>query len=221
MVNLCHIVGVYQNLVREGEPSPFHTPGNDTITPSRYHFWIRYHIAQALQSAGISGHYRLTSRGNRAIEDGHTVLPNLSERRFMDAMLGSQFTVINTLPHALLPWKASESLMLGRPFIVERAPLVEMPQPFRPTAGVHYLELLPNLGGFDQQAPLEDPRSYRVLSAPQLHLLAERIEWLKSVIEDRERVAWMQEAARTYAAEVLTPDTVSAFVCDHVNRMIA
>ena len=76
--------------------------------------------------------------------------------------------MINTLPHALLPWKASESLMLGRPFIVERSPLVEMPEPFLLRPNVHYLEMFPGFGDFDDNADIEDPHSYRMLD--HLHL---------------------------------------------------
>ena len=78
-------------------------------------------------------------------------------------MVDSRFTMINTLPHALLPWKASESLMLGRPFIVERSPLVEMPEPFQLRPNVHYLEMFPGFGDFDDNADIEDPHSYRIL----------------------------------------------------------
>ena len=53
------------------------------VDPARYHFWIRYHVQQALRDAGVSGYYRLTSRGNRDIEDNQLIFPNLSERKFM------------------------------------------------------------------------------------------------------------------------------------------
>ena len=216
---LCYIVGVYQNPLRSGETSPF-VNSSKKIEPSNYHFWIRFHIAESLKSAGISGIYRLTSRGNRLIEDGVHVFPNLFERQFMQAMLASHFTVINTLPHALFPWKVSESLMLGKPFIVERKPLVEMPEPFRPLPDKHYLELLPGLGDFNAGVPLEDPRGYRVLDPPSVEFIEQRAQWLKAILKDRDRIGVMQENARQYAREVLHPATVADFICENVQKRI-
>ena len=57
--------------------------------------------AKQLQQAGVDGYYRLTSRSNRELEDGRLIFPNLTENSYIRKMLASQFTVINTLPHAI------------------------------------------------------------------------------------------------------------------------
>jgi hypothetical protein len=217
--DVCHIVGVYENYLVKGEKSVF-ASGGPPMDPARYHFWMRYHVQQALRDAGVSGYYRLTSRGNRDIEDNKLIFPNLSERKFMQAMVKSRFTMINTLPHALLPWKASESLMLGRPFIVERSPLVEMPEPFQLRPNVHYLEMFPGFGDFDDKADIEDPRSYRILDRLQLDQFQEGAEKIAAAVKDRELVEYMTEHVRHYSATFLSPGFVADFVCGQVKKRI-
>jgi hypothetical protein len=188
--------------------------------PARYHFWIRYHVQQALRDAGLSGYYRLTSRGNRDIEDNQTIFPNLSERKFMKAMVKSRFTMINTLPHALLPWKASESLMLGRPFIIERSPLVEIPEPFQLRPNVHYLEMFPGFGDFDDKAVIDDLHSYRILDHLHLDQFLVGAEKIAAAVKDRELVEYMTEQVRQYSATMLSPGFVADFVCGQVEKRI-
>jgi len=218
-VDVCNIVGVYDNHFGKGEKSVFQK-NIAPIEPGKYHFWIRYHVQQALKEAGISGHYRLTSRGNRQIEDNQLIFANLSERQFMRAILSSRFTVINTLPHAVLPWKASESLMLGRPIIIERTPVVETPEPFRLRPNEHYLEMLPAFGSFDENADIDDPRSYRILTPLKLDELKRGVEKIAVVVRDSDKVAFMTDKVREYARTVLSPDFISDFVCDRVRARI-
>jgi hypothetical protein len=217
--DVCNVVGVYENYTAKGETSIFAGNG-PPADPTRYHFWIRYHVQQALRDAGISGYYRLTSRGNRDIEDNQTIFPNLSERKFMQAMVKSRFTMINTLPHALLPWKASESLMLGRPFIVERSPLIEMPEPFQLRPNVHYLEMFPGFGDFDDKADIEDPHSYRILNHIQLDQFHEGAEKIAAAVKDRELVEYMTEQVRQYSSTRLSPDFVADYIYEQVNVRI-
>ena len=217
--DVCNVVGVYDNYLAKGEKSVFAT-GGLPIDPARYHFWMRYHVQQALRDAGVSGYYRLTSRGNLDIEDNELIFPNLSERKFMRAMFASRFTMINTLPHALLPWKASESLMLGRPFIVERSPLVEMPEPFLLRANVHYLEMFPGFGDYDDEADIEDPHSYRILNRIQLDQFLEGAEKIAAALKDRELVEYMTEQVQQYSATILSPGFVADFVCGQVEKRI-
>jgi len=217
--DVSHVVGVYENRVRDGERSVF-DGGGVSADPSRYHFWIRYHFREAMRAAGIKGYYRLISRGNKAIEDGRLVQANLTQWAYIQKILAGRLTVINTLPHAILPWKATESLALGRPFITERSPLIEMPVPFELKPNVHYLELLPGHGQFDRQAPLEDPASYRVLQPVGLHLLAERCEWLRATLGDGTLIDHMSEQVRDYAFRVLNKGFVADFICETVAPMI-
>jgi len=217
--DVSHIVGVYENLVHDGETSIF-AEGGPQATPARYHFWVRYHVRTELERAGLTGYYRLTSRNNPAIEDGALVRPNLSQRAYIRQILSSSFTVINTLPHALLPWKASESLHLGRPVVLDTAPLVEIPEPFTLKPGVHFLELMPGLGDFDRAASLDDPNSYRLFAPLDLGVLAERCAWLERQVSDRDRVAFMCEAAVRYSERVLNCATVADYVCDAVREKI-
>jgi len=217
--DVCHVVGVYENRVRDGEVSIFEG-GEGGDNPSRYHFWIRYHCREAMRAAGISGYYRLISRGKKAIEDGKLVRSNLTQWTYIQKILAGRLTLINTLPHAILPWKVTESLALGRPFVTERAPLIEIPEPFALKAGDHYLELLPGQGGFDPRSPLDDPASYRVLQPVDLDLLAERCEWLRQTLSDRARIEHMTEEVENYAARVLNKGFVADFICETVARMI-
>lgn len=218
--DVCHVVGVYRNDVMDNVPSPFTAGGTDAMDPSPYHFWIRFHIQQALREAGIPGYYRLTSRGNKALEDHRNVFPNLNAWTYSNRLTDGRLTMVNTLPHAVLPWKAAESLAMGRPLIFERPPLVEMPEPFGLKQDIHYLELLPEVGGFDAQAPLDNPASYRVLKPVHIGYFAQRAEWLKGVLADRDRIAGMTEHALHYADHVLTDPVVADFICEHVHRLI-
>jgi len=218
--DVCNVVGVYDNYLSKGEKSVIAGDDGPPADPTRYHFWMRYHVQQALKDAGVSGYYRLTSRGNRDIEDHQTIFPNLSERKFMKAMVESCFTMINTLPHALLPWKASESLMLGRPFIVERSALVEMPDPFQLRPNEHYLEMFPGFGDFDDNADLEDPHSYRILDRLHLDQLREGAEKIAVAVKNRGLVEYMTEQVRKYSATILSPGFVADFVCEQVEKRI-
>jgi hypothetical protein len=217
--DVCHVVGVYDNYLAKGEKSVFASDGL-SIDSARYHFWVRYHVQQALKDAGISGYYRLTSRGNRDIEDNQLIFPNFSERKFMQAMVKSHFTMINTLPHALLPWKVSESLMLGRPFIVERSPLVEMPEPFQLRPNVHYLEMFPGFGDYDDEADIEDPHSYRILNRLQLDQFRESAEKIAIAVKDHDLVSYMSQQVRQYSTTVLLPGFIADFICEQVKKRI-
>ena len=218
--DVCNIVGIYGNYLAKGEKSVIVENDGPPVDPARYHFWIRYHVQQALKGAGISGYYRLTSRGNRKLEDNQLIFPSLSERRYMRIMYASRFTVINTLPHALLPWKSSESLMLGRPFIIERSPLTEMPEPFRLTPNIHYLEMFPGFGDFDENAEPEDPRGYRILDRLHPDRFREGAEKIAVAVRDRNLAGYMNEEARKYAASVLSADFVADYVCGEVTKRI-
>jgi len=218
--DVCHVVGVYDNYLAKGEKSVIAGDDGPPVDSARYHFWMRYHVQQTLRDAGMSGYYRLTSRGNRDIEDNQLIFPNLSERKFMKAMVESRFTMINTLPHTLLPWKANESLMLGRPFIVERSPLVEMPEPFQLRPNVHYLEMFPGFGDYDDDADIEDPHSYRILNRIQLDQFREGAEKIAAAVKDRDLVEYMTEQVRQYSATILSPGFVADFVCGQVEKRI-
>lgn len=216
--DICHVVGVYKNYVMEGNRSPFESTA--TLDPAQYHFWIRYHIQQALKEAGITGYYRLTSRGNKAIEDNRIVYPNLNPWAYARHLMDGRLTMVNTLPHAVLPWKAAESLAMGRPLIFERAPLVEMPEPFGLKKNVHYLELLPEVGEFDASAPLDNPASYRVLNHVDIGHFTRRAEWLRDVLSDKDRINAMTQQALDYADRVLIEPVVADFICDHVRKHV-
>lgn len=217
--DLCFVMGVYENLVRDGGRSPFEH-ADEPITPAKYHFWIRWHILDALKKAGIPGVYRLTSRANRALEDGKTVVPNISRRQFSRCMTKSRMTVVCTLPHALFPWKASESFVLGRPILIEQAPLTETPAPFMPVAGEQYLELLPGLGDFNNDADISDPQSYRVLTRIPPSRFSERAEWLKEQLKDKSSLADMAESCRSFARRAYAPETVASYIRTEVERRL-
>lgn len=215
--DVCFVMGVYENLAREGRRSPFEHP-DEPMTPAACHFWIRWHLIQALRQADIPGFYRLTSRANRTLEDGAHVHGNLSRLRFSRRISEGRLTAVCTFPHALFPWKASESFALGRPILIEQAPLTETPAPFMPVAGEHFLELLPGAGEFDAAAPLSDPASYRVLARISPGYFRERAEWLREVLRDRDRMASMGEACRAFAARAYATRTVAEYICAEVDR---
>jgi len=218
--DVCHVVGVYMNGIMDGASSPFSGQTTEPIAPAPYHFWIRHHIQQALKDIGISGYYRLTSRGNKAIEDNLVVFPNLNAWTYSNRITEGRLTMVNTLPHAVLPWKAAESLAMGRPLIFERAPLVEMPEPFGLKKDIHYLELLPSVGGFDATAPLDRPESYRVLNPINPADFVTRANWLRQVLSDHDRIAAMTEHALLYADHILIEPVVADFICDQVRSRI-
>lgn len=218
--DVCHVVGVYRNDLMTGTPTPFAPGVQAPLDPAAYHFWIRYHTQDALRAAGISGYYRLTSRGNHAIEDHRTVFPNLTAWPYSKRLIDGRLTMVNTLPHAVLPWKAAESLAMGRPLIFERAPLAEMPEPFGLKKDVHYLELFPEVGGFDAAATIDHPASYRVLNPVDPRHFTARAEWLREVLADRSRIEGLTEKAREYASTVLVEGVVADFICDRVAPLI-
>ncbi len=217
--DVCFVMGVYANPVRDGDRSPF-VHADEPVTPANYHFWLRRHIMQALREAGIPGYYRLTSRTNRALEDGCTVAPNLSRRAFSRRMTEGRLTTVCTFPHALFPWKASESFALGRPILIEQMPLTETPACFMPEPGRHVLELLPASGTFDDTAPVADPRSYRVLPRIPPDRFRERAEWLRDRLADRERLRSMGEACRAFAMRAYAPGTVADYIRAEVEARI-
>lgn len=215
---VCHVTGVYMNPVQEGNPSIFADP-SAPITPANYHFWIRYHTQQALKQAGVRGCYRLTSRANKQLEDHSAVYPNLSQRAFARCIFDARMTVINTLPHAVLPWKATESLAMGRPLILDTAPLIEIPEPFTLKADIHYLELFPGLGGFDASADLDEPASYRILKRLTPESLRERAEWLRDIVANRDQIEAMTMAVDHYARTILIKPVVADYICDQIQKV--
>ena len=217
--DVCFIMGVYENLVRDGGRSPFeHT--DEPMTPAAYHFWLRWHTMQALKESGVSGYYRLTSRANRALEDGVNVEGNLRRREFSRRMSDGRITMVCTLPHAVFPWKASESFALGRPILIEQAPLTETPAQFTPTIGEHCLELFPGMGVFNGDAPLTDSRSHRVMEDLRPEYFVERAEWLRGVLEDGSRLESMGEACKEFAAHAYDKKTVAEYIRTEVGTRI-
>ena len=211
------VMGVYENPVRDGGRSPFENT-DEPMTPAGCHFWIRWHMMQAMRDSGIPGYYRLTSRANRALEDDVNVAGNLNRRVFSRRMSDGRITMVCTFPHALFPWKASESFALGRPILIEQMPLTETPAPFMPVSGEHFLELLPGAGGFDSSLPLDNPGSYRVLERIPIERFAERAEWFRGQLEDRERLAQMGESCRQFATKAYDKKTVAEYIVEEVER---
>jgi hypothetical protein len=217
--DVCFVMGVYENLVRDGKRSPFEYP-DEPVTPALYHFWIRWHTIQAMMAAGIPGYYRLTSRANRALEDDINVRSNLSRRFFSRRITNGRITAVCTLPHALFPWKASESFALGRPILIEQSPMTECPAAFMPVAGEHFLEWLPGTGAFDPAAPLSDPASYRVLTRIPVKRFQERAEWLRGILQDHDRLEQMGESCRDFATRAYDPKTVADYIYKEVSKRI-
>jgi len=217
--DLCFVMGVYENAVRDRKKSPFEFP-DEPMTPASYHFWIRWHMMQSFQEAGISGYYRLTSRANTSLEDGIHVYGNMSRRAFSRCISHGRMTVVCTLPHALFPWKASESFVLGRPIIIEQKPLTETPAPFLPTEGEHYFELFPNAGAYHTETDLADPRSYRVLDRIPLERFKERADWMRKRLSDRKRLSEMGRACRAYADRAYNQANVAQYIQEEVLKRI-
>lgn len=208
---ICHVVGVYEHLRRDGEISVYQ-PGGPDITPSRAHYWARVHTREALRDAGLTGTCRLTSRCNPALEDQTLIFPNLSQRAYRRAILRSKLPVINTLPHALLPWKATEALALARPFIVDVPPLTEFPEPFRLREGEHYLSLLP-------PRPYDDPAEGRVLHRYTPDDFRAGAERIAGILRDPGQLENMNHAAAAFRDTALNPETVAAYLCDTVRSV--
>jgi len=216
----CHIVGVYDNPFLTGAP-----PEADLDIPAGVrtnHFWSRYHVQRALKGTGMKGFSRLTSRGNPALLDkGGVVRANLDSRIFLLVMTASRATILNTLPHAVFPWKVWESVALGVPFVVERRPLMTMPKALELAPGRHYLELLPELPGFDESLDPDDPRAYRLFPEIRLERLQERAEWLKDEIRNRSRMAEMRAEVDSYRRRVLRPEFMAEFFGETVRHTAA
>lgn len=212
--DVCHIVGVYRNPFLEGDPAEAEqgVPADAVAT----HFWVRYQVQRTIRESGLRGMLRLTSRCNPAIEDPRGIVrPNVSNERFLLSMIASRLCVVNTLPHAVFPWKVLESVMLEVPFVVERAPLITMPEDFALIPGRHYLELLPELPDFED-LPVTDIRSCRLAPAIPLERLRERARWLRSQVRDRRVMAGLEDAVRDYARNTLRPQNIVA----HLDRLV-
>ena len=217
--DVCFVMGVYENRIRDGRRSPFEHAA-EPMTPAACHFWIRWHAMHAMREVGISGCYRLTSRANQTLEDGVNVCGNLGRRDFSRRISDGRITAVCTFPHALFPWKVSESFVLGRPILVEQKPLTETPMPFMPVEGEHFLEWLPETGEFDAAAPLSDPASYRVLARIAPDRFLARAEWLSGVLRDHPRMEAMGEACRQFARRAYDKRTVAQYICTEVSRRI-
>tara|TARA_R100000027_G_scaffold67220_1_gene65106 strand:- start:3291 stop:4343 length:1053 start_codon:yes stop_codon:yes gene_type:complete len=216
---LFHVVGVYENPIADGAADPFEAPG-DRVDPHVMHFWIRHHFSKAVGETGLSAISRLTSRGNPAIEDGVNVKANLNHQFYLFRMATSTCTVLNTFPHAVYPWKAQESLALGRPFIVEREPLIEIPPAFRPVPDEHFLEVIPGFGSFDENASLEEAASYRILKVPSLESIQEGFERITGILKDRSRMESMRRACRDFSAERFSPSFIVRWLQEEVSRSV-
>lgn len=218
--DFCHVVGVYNNPFLEGKPAEAEA---DIAADSRTnHFWTRYQMQQALLGAGMKGFVRLTNRGNPDLLDTKGVVrPNLNPRLFLLAMLASRMTVVNTLPHAVFPWKALESIALGIPFVTERRPQMTMPDELALIPGRHYLELLPELPDFKQSADPDDLEAYRLFPEIRLDRLRERAEWLKEEIRNPERMTEMRAEVDAYRRRVLRPEFIAQFVADTVAQAVS
>lgn len=217
--DFCHVVGVYDNPFLEGTSSAI----DEDIPPDpeEIHFWIRYQVQQALLGVGLKGFTRLTNRTNPALLDrGGVVRGNMDIHMFLLAMMASRVTVINTLPHAVFPWKVMESIALGVPFVVERRPQTIMPEEMELVPGEHYLELLPELPDLDKNAAPEELNSYRLFPRIRLERLKERAEWLKGELRNRERMIHMRANVESYRKRVLNPQFISAFFADQVKGAV-
>jgi hypothetical protein len=212
--DVCFVMGVYENPFRTGGRSPF-VHAEEPMTPAACHFWIRAHVMESLRAV-FDGYYRLTSRANPAIEDGTHVKSNLSRRAFSRCISRGRITVVCTLPHAVFPWKVSESFVLGRPILLDREPITQIPAAFRPNLGEHYLTLLDDRTEPDLSAPWDDPRSYRVLPRLRAEDIRAAAEALRHTLADRERLRAMGEACRKFAERVYRPASVAAYICDTI-----
>ena len=199
---LCHVVGVYENLLRDGDPEPRE---GEELTPNRMHFWIRYHFSRILRERAPAGStVRLVSRGNPAIEDGHWVRPNLPYRSFLLRILRADALVLNIFPHALDPWKVLEAMALGVPVISEREPLVEVPEAYRLEPGKGRAEVIPGFGDFNTDRPLWDPACCRVLRWPGEEKLREAWERVLANRKEPEQARVAERWAGRFARERLS-----------------
>lgn len=209
--DFCHVVGVYNNPFLRGAPTE--AERDIAPDPQTNHFWVRYQTQRALRETGLKGFCRLTNRGDPALLDPKGVVrSNLSPGVYLAAMLASRMTVLNTLPHAVFPWKAWESVALGIPFIAERRPLIVMPKEWELVAGRHYLEWLPELPEFDEMAEPDDLRAYRLFPEIRLERLKERAEWICGEIRNRTRMAEMRAEVEDYRRRVLSPRSIAETV---------
>lgn len=195
---LFHVVGVYENLIRDGDPPP---QVGERLAPSRMHFWIRYQFSKVLREHAPTGStIRLVNRGDSSIVDGKWVLPSLPYRTFLLKVLRADALVLNTFPHALDPWKAFEAICLGVPIVSERDPLVEVPEIYKVISGIGRDEVLPGFGEFDQNCPLSEPASFRVLRWPGEERIREGwdkiIEDMRNVKKRNYRRAWARDFSR-------------------------
>ncbi len=216
--DICFVMGVYENLIRLGRRSPFESDG-EPLTPAACHFWIRKHVAEALKSR-FRGYYRLVSRANPAIEDGVHVRSNINRRAFSRRMSDGRITAVCTLPHAVFPWKVSESFVLGRPILLDREPITVTPDAFCPRKGEHYLTLLDDRTEPDPVARWEDPRSYRVLPRIRIDQIDAAAESLRTAIEDRARLRAMGESCRAFAERAYRPERVAGYICDTIRARL-
>lgn len=217
--DVCFVMGVYENPFMKGERSPFDDP-SIPMTPASCHFWIRWHLQDEMRRAGLEGKYRLTSRANRAIEDGKHVFSNLSRRAFSRAITRGRVTAVCTLPHAVFPWKVSESFALGRPILLDCEPITEIPDQFRPLEGVHYITLLGKLPGPEMSASWEDPRAYRVLPRITPKDIRAAIEKIRPILQDKDRLLAMGCSAQKFAETAYRPERVARYICDTVYALV-
>lgn len=202
--SVCHIVGVYENPYLQNRTVVAPKAG-ELLAPNEMHFWIRRTFSEILRESFPNAFSRLTSRGNRKIEDRRVVFPNLSHQRFLWKLLVSRFTLLNTYPHAVYPWKAFESLALGVPFLVESEPLIEIPEDFRPVAGEHFLEILPGAARFREGFNSGDPATYRTVRFPGVEAIREGMERVVHQVSDSKEAKRMKKCARSFARSRLSP----------------
>ena len=88
--DVCNVVGIYDNYLAKGEKSVL--PGM-VGRPLIRLGTISGYVIMSSRPSGMpvfQGITVLTSRGNRDIEDNELIFPNLSERKFMQAMVAGR-----------------------------------------------------------------------------------------------------------------------------------
>ncbi len=201
-LEVCQIVGVYRNHIQAATELLDHLPAG--CNPDAYHFWVRYLTHRHLSDSRTRAFTRLTSKGQPEQEDGLVIYPSVNKYAFFQKIAASRFQFVNILPHALLPWKATEGFALDVPLILDHAPLMEQPVGFELSEGDHYLSLFGKRFDFDATAAVEDPASYRILEPIPRESWRDAFEILLEQVMDPQRYAHLKQQVQLYRKTRLT-----------------
>lgn len=216
--DVCQITGIYRNYLLDNHGGDAF-PLASSKSADEYHFWIRYLTHKYLEESGVNSFTRLTSKGQKDQEDRNSVFGTVNKHEYLRKMCASRFKFVNVMPHALYPWKATESVIMETPLILDHDTMMELPEPFLLRENEHFISLLGKRFDFDSGLDLEDPHSYRLLNLVESAEFSEAMESLIERINDAELHKYMKHQVIALKKRLIDPSNLLRYILSLVETL--